>query len=338
MHARRLAAPPHHRWLALSISCWIGLQALPDPAVAGPLRDLLHARQEARQDAAENDMEETPGTGRALRGLPAGVKRLADQSYGPTAAHRYDVYLPQQPVGAQPMPIIFMVHGGGWARGDKAHAPVVENKIRHWVPQGVVLVSVNYPMRPDTAPEQQAREVARALAAVQGRAASWGADPGRVVLMGHSAGAHLVALLSARPEGALAEGARPWLGTVCLDSAAFDVVRIMEGRHFGLYDRAFGTDRDAWIAASPLHQLSRPLAPMMAVCSARRAESCQQAREFAARVPAGAPSVQVFPVDLSHGEINATLGEPGAYTDAVARFIDQLPGWRAPVTDGRSSR
>lgn len=338
MHARRLAAPPHHRWLALSISCWIALQALPDPAVAGPLRDLLHARQEARQDAAENDMEETPGTGRALRGLPAGVKRLADQSYGPTAAHRYDVYLPQRPVGAQPMPIIFMVHGGGWARGDKAHAPVVENKIRHWVPQGVVLVSVNYPMRPDTAPEQQAREVARALTAVQGRAASWGADPARVVLMGHSAGAHLIALLSAHPERAQAEGARPWRGSVCLDSAAFDVVRIMEARHPGLYDRAFGPDRADWVAASPAHQLTRPAAPILAVCSSRRAASCQQARDFSARMPAGAPPVQVLPVALSHGEINATLGEPGAYTDTVDRFLDGLPGWRAPLSDGRPTR
>lgn len=338
MKTLHAAALQRRLGLALSILLSATLSATPHPAEAGPLRDLLRARQEARQETAEHDLEGAPGTDRAARALPQGVKRLPDQPYGASAAHRYDVYLPARPAGTQPMPILFMVHGGGWAHGDKAHAPVVDNKVRHWVPQGVVLVSVNYPMRPDTAPEQQAREVARALAAVQGRAASWGADPGRVVLMGHSAGAHLVALLSARPEGALAEGARPWLGTVCLDSAAFDVVRIMEGRHFGLYDRAFGTDRDAWIAASPLHQLSRPLAPMMAVCSARRAESCQQAREFAARVPAGAPSVQVFPVDLSHGEINATLGEPGAYTDAVARFIDQLPGWRAPLTDGRSSR
>ncbi|AWI53143.1 esterase [Aquabacterium olei] len=335
MHSRRLAVPPRHRWLALAISWWIGLQALTAPAVAGPLRDLLHARQAARLDAAEQDMEEAPGTGRAFRGLPAGVKRLADQSYGPTAAHRYDVYLPQRPADAQPMPILFMVHGGGWARGDKAHAPVVENKVRHWVSHGVALVSVNYPMRPDTAPDQQAREVARALTAVQGRAASWGADPARVVLMGHSAGAHLVALLSARPERAQVEGARPWLGTVCLDSAAFDVVRIMEARHPGLYDRAFGPDRADWLAASPAHQLTRPVAPILAVCSARRAESCQQARDFSARVPAGAPQVQVLPVDLSHGEINATLGEPGTYTDAVDRFLGGLPGWRTPLSGGR---
>lgn len=335
MHSRRLAAPPRHRWLALAISWWIGLQALTAPAVAGPLRDLLHARQAVRLDAAEQDMKEAPGTGRAFRGLPAGVKRLADQSYGPTAAHRYDVYLPQRPADAQPMPILFMVHGGGWTRGDKAHAPVVENKVRHWVPQGVVMVSVNYPMRPDTAPEQQAREVARALTAVQGRAASWGAEPARVVLMGHSAGAHLVALLSARPERAQAEGARPWLGTVCLDSAAFDVVRIMEARHPGLYDRAFGPDRADWVAASPAHQLTRPVAPMLAVCSSRRAESCQQARDFSARMPASAPPVQVLPVALSHGEINATLGEPGGYTDVVDRFLDGLPGWRTPLSGGR---
>jgi len=57
--------------------------------------------------------------------------------------------------------------------------------------------------------------------------------------MGHSAGAHLVALLTAHPAFTQAEGALPWLGTVSLDSAAFDVVAVMSGRHLALYDRAF---------------------------------------------------------------------------------------------------
>lgn len=325
----------------MSLSLWAGMHAMPSPAAAGPLRDLLHARQQARQaqqDATEPDLEGATSTDRTAGAIPEGVKRLADVPYGPKAARRYDVYLPQGPAASRPMPVVFMVHGGGWAHGDKAHSAVVENKVRHWVPQGVVLVSVNYPMRPDTAPDQQAREVARALSAVQGRVASWGADPARVVLMGHSAGAHLVSLLSARPEIALAEGARPWLGTVSLDSAAFDVVSIMEGRHLGLYDRAFGPDRVDWVAASPSHQLSRPLAPLLAVCSERRAESCAQARDFATLIPAGGPQVQVLPVDLSHGDINATLGQPGAYTASVDRFLAGLPGWRPPLTDGRASR
>ncbi len=65
-------------------------------------------------------------------------------------------------------------------------------------------------------------DVARALAAVQARAGEWGGDASRVVLMGHSAGAHLVALLSADPTRAAAEGAGPWRSAVVLDSAAID--------------------------------------------------------------------------------------------------------------------
>ena len=228
-------------------ACCLSLLVAHATAIAGPLRDRLRARLEGQPSPAqttEPDLDEGMEAFRASGRLPTGVVRLADRAYGPHSAQRYDVYLPsRRPM--QTMPIIVMVHGGGWAHGDKAHAPVVDNKVRRWVPRNVALVSVNYPMLPETPPLEQARHVARALASVQRDAPSWGGDPRQVVLMGHSAGAHLVALLTAHPPFTQAEGALPWLGTVSLDSAAFDVVAVMSGRHLALYDRAFGTFKEA---------------------------------------------------------------------------------------------
>jgi acetyl esterase/lipase len=54
-----------------------------------------------------------------------------------------------------------------------------------------VVVSTNYRMLPLADPLEQARDVGRALAAVQARAAGWGADGRQIVLMGHSSGGHL---------------------------------------------------------------------------------------------------------------------------------------------------
>ena len=88
--------------------------------------------------------------------------------------------------------------------------------------------------------------VARAVATVQRRAGEWQLDRTRVVLMGHSAGAHLVSLLSAAPSITTNAGAGSWLGTVVLDSAAYNVVDIMQQRHFSLYDDAFGSDPQLW--------------------------------------------------------------------------------------------
>ncbi|WIG56010.1 MAG: Esterase/lipase-like [Rhodanobacteraceae bacterium] len=253
--------------------------------------------------------------------LPPGITILRDVHYGDGARETFDVYAPANAHGA---PVIFMVHGGAWRFGDKSARGVVQNKVAHWVPRGVIVVSVDYPMLPETPPLQQAREVGMALAAAQRDAPRWGGDPHKFVLMGHSAGAHLVALLGAEPSLATSQGALPWLGTVALDSAAYNVATLMQSRHLGLYDRAFGSDPAAWAAVSPIAQLHAGIAPFLAVCSSRRADSCSQAQAFAAKARALGTQVEVLPEDLSHEEINATLGEPFAYTATVDRFLAGL--------------
>ncbi len=251
----------------------------------------------------------------------AATRIQRDVAYGPDARQRFDVYAPQQARGA---PVIFMVHGGAWAFGDKGSETVVRNKAARWVPQGFVFISANYRMLPDAAPLEQARDVARALAAAQEQAASWGGDGARFILMGHSAGAHLVSLISAVPGIALDLGARPWLGTVELDSAALDVESIMRARHLRLYDRAFGRDPAGWAAASPLARLSRRGAPFLAVCSTRRRDSCPAARAFAAKARAFGTRANVLEENLTHRDINARLGEDGDYTRAVDAFLETL--------------
>jgi BD-FAE protein len=78
--------------------------------------------------------------------LPEGVTLHQDVAYGGDPAQRIDVYLPPQP---QRAPILFMVHGGGWRRGDKDNPGVVDNKVARWVPKGIIFVSVDYRMMPE---------------------------------------------------------------------------------------------------------------------------------------------------------------------------------------------
>lgn len=254
----------------------------------------------------------------AANDLAVRVER--DLPYGGHARQRLDAYLP----GAARGPILLMVHGGAWAFGDKRSPAMIVPKVRHWTAQGFVVVSANYRFVPDADPLEQARDVARALAFVQHEAPRWGADPARVVLMGHSAGAHLVALLAADPSLARAQGAQPWRGTVALDSAAMDVPRLMQARHAPLYDRAFGSDPARWRAASPLQVLAPEGPPLLAVCSTLRRDSCPQAealRDVATRL---GRRVQVQGVARSHAAINEDLGLPGDYTDAVDRWISAV--------------
>lgn len=266
--------------------------------------------------------------------LPAGAQVLHDVAYGDDPRQRYDVYLPPQ---AHNAPVIFMVHGGAWRIGDKAYGNVVQNKVARWLPRGFIFISVNYRLLPQADLQQQADDVAHALAAAQAKAASWGGDPAKFILMGHSAGGHLVALLSAAPERALKLGAHPWLGSVLLDSAALDVAQIMQGRHLQLYDDAFGTQPAYWQALSPIEHLDAHAPPMLAVCSSRRDDSCPQAQAFVAKAGSLGIKAQVLTQDLSHREINEQLGSNPGYTRGVEDFMGSLNGAVAQALRGAAS-
>lgn len=253
--------------------------------------------------------------------LPAGAQVDRDLAYGSAAEQKMDVY---RPANAQNAPVIFMVHGGGWRRGDKEAAGVVNNKVEHWLPKGYIVISVGYRLVPDVTPMGEAQDIAKALAFAQGKARSWGGDPSRFVLMGHSAGAHLVSLLTSAPSIASNAGAGSWLGTVVLDSAAYNVVDIMQKRHFGLYDEAFGSDPQLWRDASPLLRLSSAPVPMLLVCSSQRSDSCVQAQAYAEKAKSLGGRISVYPIDMRHGEINAQLGAPGDLTTQVDNFLHSL--------------
>ncbi|HVJ31970.1 MAG TPA: alpha/beta hydrolase fold domain-containing protein [Terriglobia bacterium] len=284
-------------------------------------------RQQSRVPAGQSGSNNSPASTQtaASEKLPPGTEVLRDVAYGGDSRQRIDVYRPADAAGAaSPLPILVMVHGGAWAFGDKASPGVVSAKANYWLGRNYIFVSVNNRLVPAADPAQQAADVAAAIAKVQAEAAAWHGDAARIVLMGHSAGAHLVALLAADPKIAMAAGAKPWLGTVALDSAAYDVPAIMAKRHAKFYDAAFGKDPAFWRQVSPIDQLAQKPMPLLLVCSTRRLASCGPAKAFAAKAVSLGGQASVLPEDLSHQQINVTLGEPGAYTDKVEAFMQKL--------------
>ena len=170
--------------------------------------------------------------------------------------------------------------------------------------------------------------MARAIAFVQHNAPRWGGDPARVILMGHSAGAHLVSLVHADADLRRQAGVGALLGTVSLDAGALDVVRQMPVVYPFLktrYREAFGTSTEAWQTASPYHRLGRDAAPWLGVCSTRRQDDpCGQARAYAEKSSRLGGRAEVLPEAMNHGALNADLGLPGPYTAAVERFLAGL--------------
>ncbi len=113
--------------------------------------------------------------------------------YGPTLAEYLDIF-PAGPAArptAGPAPVHVFVHGGYWRRFSARDFAWVAEPVGA---RGVTAVIVNYALCPAVSIVEIVRQIRAALAWCHQHAASFGGDPGRLTLSGHSAGGHLVAM------------------------------------------------------------------------------------------------------------------------------------------------
>jgi acetyl esterase/lipase len=242
-----------------------------------------------------------------------------DIAYGSHHLQSMDVYVPSNPSGA-----IVMLHGGAWRAGDKGGRGVWRDKAAHWLPQGYVFVSVNTRLIPDAGPIDQARDLAAAMASVQRIVAQHDIEANQVLLMGHSAGAHVASLLAVRQDLQRQAGVQPWQGTILLDTAALDVPAIMRNGPARRFQQAFGSDPTYWAASSPDNYLDRRDGPFLIVCSSIQRNSCHAAQDFGEKASAARVATTILPVRLRHSEINRTLGQSNDYTQSVDNWIETL--------------
>jgi acetyl esterase/lipase len=168
--------------------------------------------------------------------------------------------------------------------------------------------------------------VAASIAWLRAHAASMGIDPARIVMMGHSAGAHLAALVGTDPHYLAAAGLSlaSVRGVVALDGAAYDVPRQIAGAGPLMqrtYGDAFGSDPVRQRALSPALQATAPNAPAFLLIHIERPDSKAQAEELgAALVRAGTPA-QVEGVGgtglRGHMDLNTSLGSADAPATAI---------------------
>ncbi|MDC7685202.1 alpha/beta hydrolase [Asticcacaulis sp. BYS171W] len=298
--------------LALIMTATVPVATL---AQDGPLRERLKGRMADRLQ--KKAVEEARPVD--LQAIAAGAQKQT-LSYGTNSLQAIDVYTP---ANAKNAPMIVMVHGGAWKIGDKANTGSIENKLKHWLPKGYIVISVNYRLLPTADAYAQADDIATALAFIQNNAAKWGGDVDRLILMGHSAGAQLVAVTSADPSVVTAKGGRLWAGTVVLDSATMDLQATMGQKRLpAFYTEAFGSDPGKWAKASPLARLTPQAVPMMIVCSTQRPDKpCDQADTLSAKLKSLGKPAPVQKEALSHADINRLVGTPGDYTAAIDAFI-----------------
>lgn len=117
----------------------------------------------------------------------------SDLAYGADARQKLDVYAPK---GAKGAPVLVFVHGGSWRNGDKSDYPFLGESFAN---EGYVTVVISYRLAPQTVFPGFVEDAALAIRWVEDHIGQYGGDPNRVFLMGHSAGAHIVALIGLDP-------------------------------------------------------------------------------------------------------------------------------------------
>lgn len=288
------------------------------------------------------------------------VETLRGISYydGPQAdvvRHRLDAFLPK---GKKDFPVVILVHGGAWIFGDNRCCGLYSSVGEYLASQGIGAVLPNYRLSPSVKHPEHVKDVARAFAWTKNHIGEFGGRPDQLFLVGHSAGGHLVALLTTDEQYLKAQGCRSAdiQGVICLSG----VFRIPAGKidvflggttplalrldemvplrrasasaqinpadrsgiplSLNVYSPSFGDDPQARQAASPMHHVRPGLPPFLLLTAEKDLPILpEMAQEMHQTLLAHGCESRLLQLDnRNHNSIMFKAIEPG---DPVARAI-----------------
>lgn len=181
-----------------------------------------------------------------------GVKVTRDVKYGPDARNLLDVFTPETATG--PLPVFVFVHGGGYVGGNKrtGDSPFYDNFALFAAKNGMVGVNATYRIAPKNPYPAAPEDIAAATKWITANIASHGGDPSRVFIVGHSAGAAIVAQFLAAAKDAGVKGALLISGTY--DFTSFPAAPIIK--------QYLGDDMSKYKAASTVVALMNSRLPI----------------------------------------------------------------------------
>jgi len=199
--------------------------------------------------------------------MPAPVQARKGMVY----AHRgdtslaLDLYLPAP--GAQPAPLVVLVHGGGWRSGDRSELAPLAARL---AARGYAAASVSYRLSGQARYPAAIDDVRQAVGWLQANAVGFGIDPARVAIAGGSAGGQIAALVGMTDRGAIRavvniDGLSDFTSGEALrheDDPAKNPSAA--GAWFG---GRYAERRELWHAASPIAHVDKASPPVLFIVS-----------------------------------------------------------------------
>jgi arylformamidase len=262
-------------------------------------------------------------------GWSAEPKAKRDIPYTQPAQERQtlDVYAPAE---GNNRPVVFWIHGRGWRKGDKAG---VQRKVQAFTNKGFVFASTNYRFAPDVTVKEMTGDIARSIRWVHDHATEFDGDPTSIIVMGHSAGAHLAALVCTDDRYLKAEELPLSIikGCVPVDVSVYDIRKRLKdtgGEPPAAMKEVFGEDEDLYRELSPVTHIAKDksIPPFLILHVADRSETKTQSHWFAGKLQEAEISAKVVAAEgKTHGTINADLGlSDDPATKAVFEFLGEV--------------
>jgi arylformamidase len=242
---------------------------------------------------------------KAHRGLPYAEPKNERQML--------DVYAPAK---GKDLPVVLWIHGGGWRAGDRSR---VREKPQAFVDKNFVFVAANHRFFPDVTVKEMTGDIAKAIRWIRDHATEYGGDPKLILMIGHSSGAHLAALVCTDERYLKAEGLPLSIirGCVPVDVSVYDIPKRLKDAKAGApatFTKTFGESEDLQRELSPVTHVAkgRDIPPFLILHVADRPETKVQSNWFAAKLKnAGISATVVAAEGTTHATINSNLGKSG---------------------------
>lgn len=150
--------------------------------------------------------------------------------------------------------VIVFIHGGSWSSGKKETYWWLG---RNFAKKNIITAVINYPLAPSATYKEMALANAQAVKWVKDSITSYGGNPNRIFVMGHSAGGHLAELINSDPQYFKTVGIyNPIKGIILNDAFGLDMEEYLtkaeKDDYYTNFLRTFSTEQKTWQMGSPL--------------------------------------------------------------------------------------
>ena len=266
--------------------------------------------------------------------MPVMAAEPVEIRYGKDAKQSLNIYRPSEKLKGQALPVVIWVHGGGWRTGDKDNRAGM-NLCQTWTKAEMVVVGLDYRLTPNVVHPAHIEDVAAGIAWVHKNISNHGGDPRRIFLLGHSAGAHLVALVATAPKYLKAHDLSPksaLAGVMAIDTASYDLTTTRTLAVRKMISDAFGEDTKVLQEASPLQQARKSpneCPPFVVAAVKQRPEAVSESKALNSVLPKSQLVIVDYPGSgqlAAHGLIAKELADfDKDLTKSLLEFVKQTP-------------